>query len=49
MGRAPGHNRHGRDCVLRGTLDKLVADSEIDESIALLIHDPEHIGMLEEN
>ena len=46
---APGHDWHGRDRVLRRALDHLVADREINQGIALLVHDPEDVGVLEEN
>ena len=44
--RQPRHHRNCRDSILRRTLDQLVADSEINQGIALLVEHPVDVGAL---
>jgi len=46
---APGHDRDGRDRVLRRALDDLVADREVDERVPLLIDNAIDVGVLEKH
>ena len=46
---APRHDRYGRQRILWGAFDDLVAERDVDERVALLVDDPKHVGVLEKD